>query len=209
MTIRYTTASCNLGRMLIARTDAGICAIGLADTDAELVERLHEVRSSEELTHDNAAVAEWCAAVIAYLNGGPLPKLPMDATGTEFQHRVWSELQRIPSGQTRSYSEVAAALGKPLAVRAVARACATNPVCLLVPCHRVIGSDGGLRGYRWGVERKQILLGREAQPTADTRTALCCASWLTEFNSTHLAPRDEKHPAERDEYLNYPGARGS
>jgi AraC family transcriptional regulator, regulatory protein of adaptative response / methylated-DNA-[protein]-cysteine methyltransferase len=91
----------------------------------------------------------------------PHPDLPLDVRGTAFQRRVWEELRKIPPGQTRTYTEVAAAVGKPAAVRAVARACATNPVSVLTPCHRVVGADGSMRGYRWGVERKKKLLERE------------------------------------------------
>jgi AraC family transcriptional regulator, regulatory protein of adaptative response / methylated-DNA-[protein]-cysteine methyltransferase len=116
------------------------------------------------LTRDESAFTEWVRGIIAHLDGRrPHLDLPLDVQGTAFQWKVWRYLQSIPYGETRSYSDVARAIGAPAAVRAVARACATNKVCLVIPCHRVVGKDGGLAGYRWGVERKKKLLQKEAK----------------------------------------------
>lgn len=155
--VRFSVGGCDLGRVLLAATDAGVCAVSLGDADEPLETWLREEFPAAELVRDDAGLAAWLTAAV-----GPHPNLPLDLRGTAFQRRVWDELRKIPRGETRTYGQVAAALGVPDAVRAVARACATNPASLVVPCHRVVGADGSLRGYRWGVGRKQELLDREA-----------------------------------------------
>lgn len=163
--IRYTTATCDLGRVLLAVTGVGVCAVSIADTDAALEAFLRSEFPAAELVRDDAALASWLEELLKASAGGPHRALPLDVQATAFQRRVWEELQRIPRGETRTYRELAQAIGKPTATRAVARACATNPTAVLVPCHRVIGSDGKLRGFRWGLERKQKLLDAEQTET--------------------------------------------
>lgn len=160
--IRFTTAACDLGRVLLAATDRGVCAVSLADTDEVLAEFLRAEFPAAELRRADAELAGWLAALLHRIAGtGPHPDLPLDVKGTAFQRRVWEELRKIPRGQTRTYAEVAATIGEPTAARAVARACATNPASVVIPCHRVVGSDGALRGYRWGLARKKKLLESE------------------------------------------------
>ena len=161
-TVRYATAKCDLGRVLLAATDLGVCAVSLGDTDTDLTDFLRTEFPAATLTRDDAGLAQWLAELLRHLAGSaPHPDLPLDVRGTAFQRRVWEELRKIPYGQTRTYREVAEALGEPTAVRAVARACATNPASVVIPCHRVVGSDGSLRGYRWGLNRKRKLLEKE------------------------------------------------
>ncbi|HEV3440213.1 MAG TPA: methylated-DNA--[protein]-cysteine S-methyltransferase [Gemmata sp.] len=161
-TIRYTTARCAFGRVILAATDKGVCAISLGDTDADLTAFLEAEFPGAIRQRDDAGLAEWLAELLHRLTGDmPHLELPLDIRATAFQRRVWEELEKIPRGETRTYQQVAAAIGEPTAARAVARACATNPVSVVIPCHRVIGSDGGLRGYRWGLARKKKLLANE------------------------------------------------
>jgi AraC family transcriptional regulator of adaptative response/methylated-DNA-[protein]-cysteine methyltransferase len=160
--IRYTIADSPLGRLLLAATDRGVCALTLADADGTLEAALRREYPRAELTRDDDGLSGWLAAVLAHLGGGqPHLDLPLDVQATAFQRQVWQALQAIPYGQTRTYRELAVAVGRPTAVRAVARACATNPVSVVIPCHRAIRSDGSLAGYRWGVERKRKLLEGE------------------------------------------------
>lgn len=160
--VRYATAPCDLGRVLLAATDRGVCAISLADTDAELTAFLAAEFPGATLDRDDAGLTAWLEELVRHLAGRqPHLDLPLDVRATAFQRRVWEELRRIPYGQTRTYAEVAAAVGAPAAVRAVARACATNPAAVAVPCHRVVGSNGKLTGYRWGIDRKKVMLERE------------------------------------------------
>jgi AraC family transcriptional regulator of adaptative response/methylated-DNA-[protein]-cysteine methyltransferase len=161
-TIRYTTAPTALGWVILAATEKGVCAISLGDTEAELAVFLETEFPGATRQRDEAGLAEWLAELLHRLTGQlPHRELPLDVRATAFQRRVWEELARIPRGETRTYRQVAAAIGQPTATRAVARACATNPVSIVIPCHRVIGSDGALRGYRWGLARKQKLLASE------------------------------------------------
>lgn len=170
-TIRYTTAKCYLGRMLLAATDKGVCAVSLGDTDAELMEILRTEFPAATVSRDDAGLAAWLAELLAHLAGTvPHPDLPLDVQGTAFQRRVWEQLRKIPYGQTRSYREVAKAIGKPSAARAVARACAANPACVVIPCHRVVGTNGSLCGYAFGLERKRKLLAREKRKNQPQRT---------------------------------------
>jgi AraC family transcriptional regulator of adaptative response/methylated-DNA-[protein]-cysteine methyltransferase len=158
--ITYVVARCSLGRILIAWTARGVCEVAFADSEAELVVRLqrHFPRAALEASNE----AEWARAVIASVEMSSPVDVPLDIRGTAFQERVWRQLRSIPAGQTRTYSEIAEALGEPAAARAVARACACNKLAVVVPCHRVVRKDGSLSGYRWGVERKRELLQREA-----------------------------------------------
>lgn len=161
-TIRTAFADCPFGRLLVGATDKGVCFIGFAEPDESLMGDLRRRFPKARVTTDDAALSETVQAVLAFLRE---PKqaldLPLDLRGTAFQQRVWRTLCGIPAGETRTYAQLAEMAGAPKAVRAVARSCATNPVSLAVPCHRVIGSDGGLTGYRWGVPSKKALLEEE------------------------------------------------
>jgi AraC family transcriptional regulator, regulatory protein of adaptative response / methylated-DNA-[protein]-cysteine methyltransferase len=164
MQIGYTIVDTPLGRMLVAAAERGICAVSFEgeDGDAGLESRLSGEYPAARIRRDDEGMGMWAAALVAHLEGKqPDLALPLDLQATAFQLRVWEELRRIPYGQTRSYAQVAQAIGKPAAVRAVAQACAANPAVLVTPCHRVVRSDGGLGGYRYGLRRKQALLNRE------------------------------------------------
>jgi AraC family transcriptional regulator of adaptative response/methylated-DNA-[protein]-cysteine methyltransferase len=162
MSIRYTIADTYLGRMLVAATAQGICAVSLGDDEAKLQEFLYSEYPAAEVQRDDNALGRWVNALVAHLDGQlPNLALPLDLQATVFRQRVWQELRNIPYGETRSYTDIARAIGQPRAVRAVANACASNPAILVNPCHRVIHKDGSLGGWRWGVERKQRLLERE------------------------------------------------
>lgn len=171
MRISYTIVDCPLGRLLVAATERGVCAVSLGDSDAALEAALSSEYPAAEIDRDEVDLNQWVSTLLNYLNGRQphLNLLPMDVQATAFQWRVWKELRAIPYGSTRSYGEVARVLGQPTAARAVARACATNPVALVIPCHRVVRKDGDLGGYRWGVERKRALLAQEQKrkQTAD------------------------------------------
>lgn len=161
--ITYATADAPIGRVLVAMTDRGICAVNLGDDDAELEKGLKREFPSAEIHNGNGKHKDWVNAVVAAVSGKqPVAGVPLDIAATAFQHRVWDALQTIPPGETRSYTAIAEEIGSPSAVRAVAYACATNPVAVVVPCHRVIRSDGGLGGYRWGTKRKEALLAQES-----------------------------------------------
>src|SRR5262249_12071921 len=145
-----------LGRLLLAATERGVCMVSLGDDDATLERALRAEFPAAEVRRDGSGLGEWLAEGLRHLRGEqPHVGLPVDVRATAFQWRVWQELRKIPYGSTRTYGEVARALGQPTAARAVARACATNPVSVVVPCHRVVREDGGLGGYRWGLERKR------------------------------------------------------
>lgn len=165
MDIAYTLVDSPLGRLLIAGTSRGICFLSMGDEDDPLLEALRREFPQAQIRPAEEEMRAWVSEVLAYLHG-ELPDvshLPLDVRATAFQLRVWEELRRIPPGETRTYAQVAEALGNPKAVRAVARACATNPVSLVTPCHRVVRTDGSLAGYRWGVGRKRRLLEQEKQ----------------------------------------------
>lgn len=165
--IRYTIADSPLGKMLIAATDVGLCAVAFGSLETELEDHLASRFPASERNRDEANLGSMVKQVLAQMTEHPVAlELPLDVRATAFQRRVWEALRRIPRGQTRTYSQIAQEIGQPTAVRAVARACATNPVAVVVPCHRVIGSDGTLTGYRWGVERKKKLLELESVPVA-------------------------------------------
>jgi AraC family transcriptional regulator, regulatory protein of adaptative response / methylated-DNA-[protein]-cysteine methyltransferase len=161
-TIRFATVETPLGWALVAATERGVCMAALADDRDSLVTALRQRFPAAEAIADDAGLKDWADGIVRFITAPDHNlDLPLDIRGTAFQARVWRALQKIPLGKTASYSEIAAALGQPKAVRAVAQACAANKLALLVPCHRVIRSDGDLGGYRWGVERKRILLARE------------------------------------------------
>jgi AraC family transcriptional regulator of adaptative response/methylated-DNA-[protein]-cysteine methyltransferase len=163
MKISYTTAKCALGRLLVASTEKGICEVSLGDSEESLESGLKEEYPEAEIRRDDHALGSVVKTLLAHLAGEePHLNLPIDVQATAFQRRVWEELKKIPYGQTRSYGDVAAAIGRPSATRAVARACALNHVALVVPCHRVIRGDKSLGGYKWGLGRKQFLLQRES-----------------------------------------------
>jgi AraC family transcriptional regulator of adaptative response/methylated-DNA-[protein]-cysteine methyltransferase len=163
MRIEYATVSSPIGRVLVAATENGVCAVKIGASNSTLASELEREYPAAEIQPARRARPEWVAAIANHLRGGEAPiDLPIDVQATAFQWKVWRALQRIPAGETRAYAEVARSIGKPKAVRAVARACATNPVALVVPCHRVVPSAGGTGGYRWGAERKKKLLAAEA-----------------------------------------------
>jgi AraC family transcriptional regulator of adaptative response/methylated-DNA-[protein]-cysteine methyltransferase len=159
--IQFSIVPSALGRLLVAYTERGVCAVAIGSDDGALERGLRGDFPLADVRAAGPSIHEWITAIVASLDGTPSAAIPIDARGTAFQWRVWNALQRIPRGTTLSYSDVARKIGRPTAVRAVARACATNPVALVIPCHRVIREDGDLGGYRWGLERKQALLDRE------------------------------------------------
>jgi AraC family transcriptional regulator of adaptative response/methylated-DNA-[protein]-cysteine methyltransferase len=161
-TIRYACAESPLGRMLIAATDKGVCSIQFGRSDGELLEGLRREFPFALRKQDEGGLHSWAGALLKHMAGKNLDaSLPLDIRATAFQRQVWTYLQSIPFGQTKSYREVAQAIGRPSACRAVARACATNPVAVEIPCHRVVREDGTMGGYRWGLERKKALLHME------------------------------------------------
>lgn len=161
--INYAIVATPLGRLLVAATDKGVCSVMLGDSDAELKADLLNEFPAAEIRNDAKPLRASVSAIVEHLkNKSPNIDLPLDIQATAFQRQVWEQLRAIPFGETHSYSEVAKAIGQQKSVRAVARACATNPVALVIPCHRVIREDKSLGGYRWGLERKKKLLAREA-----------------------------------------------
>lgn len=161
--IRFAVGECSLGSILVAASERGICAILLGDDPEVLVRDLQDTFESAELVGADRAFERMVAKVVAFVEAPRVGlDLPLDLRGTAFQERVWRALSKIPAGSTASYTDVARRIRSPQSVRAVARACATNQIAVAIPCHRVVRSDGGLAGYRWGVERKQALLEREA-----------------------------------------------
>ena len=177
MQIHYTIVDSPLGRLLVAATDRGISALYLGEKDAPLKAALQKEYPRAEIDSDTGGsrnLGGWVSKILEHLRGKePHLDLPTDVQATAFRRRVWEELKRIPYGATRTYSEVARAIGRPRAIRAVARACATNPVSVVVPCHRVVRADGNLAGYRWGLGRKRALLEHEsaARDVEKVRTA--------------------------------------
>ena len=164
--ITHNIADSPLGRLLVAVTEHGVCAVKLGDNDAQLVSSLHGEFPAAQFQGDDGTLLEWTQTILNHLQGSPLNRalgleLPLDIRATAFQRQVWEYLTSIPYGETRSYQEVAQALDKPRASRAVGTACAANPVALVIPCHRVVRQDGGMGGYRWGIFRKEQLLAQE------------------------------------------------
>ena len=162
MEIRYAVAPCPLGRLLVAATERGVAAVYLGESERKLRSELGREFPAAQIREDRKGLGRTVAAIGEHLRGREARlDLPLDVQATAFQRRVWKELRQIPYGATRTYSEIARAIGRPRATRAVARACATNPAAVVIPCHRVVGKDGALTGYRWGLGRKRALLDME------------------------------------------------
>lgn len=162
MKITYSIAKSPLGKVLVGATVKGVSAVYLGDNNEKMVEELRQEYPRAEIAPATQSRARWIQEIVQRIEGKQANlEIPLDLQATTFQRRVWQELQKIPRGSTRTYSQVARSMGNSKAVRAVARACATNPVSIVVPCHRVIREDGRLAGYRWGLERKEELLARE------------------------------------------------
>jgi AraC family transcriptional regulator, regulatory protein of adaptative response / methylated-DNA-[protein]-cysteine methyltransferase len=160
----FAIGECSLGSILVARSDRGVCAILLGDDPEALARDLQDRYPGASLIGDDPEFEQPVARVVGLVEAPGLGlDLPLDVRGTAFQQRVWQALREIPAGSTASYADIAGRIGSPGAVRAVARACAANPLAVAIPCHRVVRHDGGLSGYRWGVERKRELLQREAR----------------------------------------------
>ena len=160
--IMFAIAQCALGALLVARSQRGLCAISLGDDPDALLRELQDRFPRAELVGGDAAFEQLVAQVVGFVEAPRIGlDLPLDIRGTAFQQRVWEALCKVPAGETVSYAEIAARVGNPKSVRAVAQACAANRLAVAIPCHRVVRSDGALSGYRWGVERKQALLARE------------------------------------------------
>ena len=161
--IRFAIGQCSLGAILVAATQRGVCAILLGDEPESLAHELERRFPHARLVGADQGFERLVARVVGLVERPHLgDSLPLDIRGSAFQVRVWEALSRIPLGTTTTYSEIAAAIGAPKAARAVARACAANVLAVAIPCHRVVRTDGDLAGYRWGVERKEVLLAREA-----------------------------------------------
>lgn len=170
MLVAYNLADCPLGRLLVASTGRGVCAVSIAHADEALEATLRQALPSATFRCDDR-LHGWTRVILAFFHGQPIPRdLPIDVRGTAFQQRVWEGLRDIPYGETRSYGDVARAVGKPDAARAVANACAANPVPLVVPCHRVVRSTGDPGGYGLGPFRKRALLSQE-RPSGGTAMA--------------------------------------
>lgn len=171
-TIRYTVVPSPLGLLLVAATDRGVCRISLGDSAPALERDLRGEFPAAAITASAGPLAGWAQTVVRHLEGRePHLDLPLDIRATAFQQRVWAALRKIPYGSTRSYRDLARTIHQPGATRAVARACATNPVAIAIPCHRVIREDGAPAGYRWGAERKRLLLEREAATARKTSSS--------------------------------------
>jgi AraC family transcriptional regulator, regulatory protein of adaptative response / methylated-DNA-[protein]-cysteine methyltransferase len=171
-TIRFATAASALGTVLVAATDKGLCAILLGDDAGALQKDLETRFARARISGPDAGFKKILLAVVRLIAEPTCAlELPLDVRGTAFQHRVWTALRQIPPGTTASYAEIARRIGKPKSVRAVAGACAANPLALVIPCHRVVASDGALSGYRWGVARKRALLSQEAKPRARSKSS--------------------------------------
>jgi AraC family transcriptional regulator of adaptative response/methylated-DNA-[protein]-cysteine methyltransferase len=163
--IDYMITTTSLGKLLVATTDRGVCAVNLGDDAQSLeaaLEREYPLAERTPVADASSSFQEWIADVVRAVEGDPsAPEVPLDLRASAFQWKVWRQLQKIPLGETRSYSEIAAAIGSPKAVRAVASACAKNKVAVVIPCHRVVRGTGAIGGYRWGTERKRNLLAKE------------------------------------------------
>jgi AraC family transcriptional regulator, regulatory protein of adaptative response / methylated-DNA-[protein]-cysteine methyltransferase len=167
LSIDFVTARCSLGRLLVAATERGLCAVRLGDSDEQLADELRREFPHAEIQLDEGRLMPWVQTIVEYLDGQRTRlDMPLDVRATAFQWQVWQALRDIPYGDTASYSEIARAIGKPGSARAVANACANNPVALAIPCHRVVHQDGDISGYRWGTERKRQILETEARQAA-------------------------------------------
>jgi AraC family transcriptional regulator, regulatory protein of adaptative response / methylated-DNA-[protein]-cysteine methyltransferase len=166
--IKFATGPCSLGEVLVAVSEKGVCAVLLGDDADALTRDLQDRFPNADLVGGDREFERVAACVIAAVEApGSDLNLPLDIRGTAFQHRVWAALRDIPAGSTRSYADIARKIGQPKAVRAVAQACGANALAVIIPCHRVVRNDGSLSGYRWGVERKRALLGKEAKPSCE------------------------------------------
>jgi len=162
--IRFAVSDCSLGKILVAQSGRGVCAILFGDDATRLARDLKERLPKARLTEGDGKFRKLVSQVVRFIEApGAGLDLPLDVQGTAFQQKVWKALRKIPAGKTVSYADVARAIGAPKAVRAVAGACAANPVAVAIPCHRVVAKDGGLGGYHWGAERKRALLARESK----------------------------------------------
>lgn len=162
--IHFAVGECSLGSILVAKSERGVCAILIGDDPEELTRDLQRRFQHAQLIGGDRGFEQYVAKVVGFVEAPALGlDLPLDVRGTAFQQRVWQALRKIPAGSTASYSEIAERIGSPKSVRAVAQACGANPVAVAIPCHRVVRTDGGLSGYRWGIERKRALLEREAR----------------------------------------------
>ncbi len=161
--VRYAIAACSLGRVLVAAGDRGICAIYLGTSDSKLVASLRESFANAVSIDADVKLAGWVRKVVEHIDSGKAVDLPLELRGTLFQERVWNALRGIPAGKTMTYAEIAKKIGKPKAIRAVGTACGRNEISVLVPCHRAVGTDGKMHGYRWGLELKKRLLANEAE----------------------------------------------
>ncbi|MCH7484071.1 MAG: bifunctional DNA-binding transcriptional regulator/O6-methylguanine-DNA methyltransferase Ada [Chloroflexi bacterium] len=165
ITVRYEITDCALGKLLVGATERGVCIVKLGDDGAQLERKLEREFPRATLERQGEGLSGWVSEIVRYVDGETMKlDLPLDIQATAFQMRVWRALRGIARGQTKSYSQVAREIGSPRAVRAVARACATNPVGIVIPCHRVVRNDGSLGGYGGGVERKEALLAMESRP---------------------------------------------
>jgi len=168
MRISYAVAESPFGKLLVGATERGVCAVAIGDSEQELERALRADFPRAEITRGDDAHHEWVEAIVTHLGGsGGSVDVPLDVQGSAFQKQVWALLRKIPPGRTRSYGEIAAALGRPSAARAVAQACASNHIAVLIPCHRVVRGNGEIGGYRWGGERKKELLRHEEAGTGD------------------------------------------
>lgn len=166
--IRYAIGECSLGPVLVARSNRGICAIALSDDPDILVRDLRRKFPKAKLVARDAGLQALMLKILAFIETPALDlEVPLDIRGTLFQKKVWQALREIPAGSTASYTDIANRIGSPTAVRAVAQACAANPLAIAIPCHRVVRNDGALSGYHWGAERKRALLQREAKAFPD------------------------------------------
>ena len=169
--IRYSIATTDLGHLLIAATERGLCAVRFGERETTLIAELGREFHAARISRDDRGLRPLTDRVRALLreSASASVKIPLDIRGTAFQLQVWNTLREIPRGETRSYSQIANAVGRPRAVRAVAKACASNPVAVVVPCHRVVEKNGSLAGYRWGIKRKAALLERESTSTSTAK----------------------------------------
>jgi AraC family transcriptional regulator of adaptative response/methylated-DNA-[protein]-cysteine methyltransferase len=162
MKINFTVLKCSLGELLVAANEKGICSVAFGDDADALETNIRQEFPAARITREDKYLSVYTAAILENMAGArKLLHLPVDLQATVFQTRVWTGIRKIPYGETRSYKEIAENLGNAKAVRAVARACASNPVALVTPCHRVVGANGNLSGYRWGAERKKAILEKE------------------------------------------------
>ena len=168
--IAYTSTTTPFGELLLAATDAGVVALGFGDSETAATAWLKSEFPSATPKRTDGGLQGLLVSALDALDGGNGGGIPLAPSGSDFQWSVWLALRGIPYGETRTYTQLAAMVGKPRAVRAVASACANNPISLLVPCHRVVGADGSLRGYRWGLERKQRLLDHEKRIVLSERS---------------------------------------